>query len=69
MLAGGVDALRDAVLLLDGVADRLTATDGGGLRTAAVTLAKLVGFAAAATAPLRRVSGKSANASKAGGAS
>lgn len=65
-----VDALRDAVLLLDGVADRLTATDGGGLRTAAVTLAKLVGFAAAATAPIRRVTGgKSARSTKAGGAS
>src|SRR5262249_2651660 len=41
-----MDELLDAVRLLDGVADRLTSTDGGGLRTAAVALAKLVGFVA-----------------------
>ncbi|MFO0828583.1 MAG: MarR family transcriptional regulator [Phycisphaerales bacterium] len=39
-----VDELLDAVRLLDGVSERLTSADGGGLRSAAVALAKLVGF-------------------------
>ncbi|MDZ4832100.1 MAG: transcriptional regulator [Phycisphaerae bacterium] len=39
-----MDELLSAVRLLDGVSERFTAADGRGLRTAAVALAKLVGF-------------------------
>lgn len=39
-----MDELLEAVRLLDGVSERFTAADGRGLRTAAVALAKLVGF-------------------------
>jgi DNA-binding transcriptional regulator GbsR (MarR family) len=41
-----MDELLEAVRLLDGVSDRLTSTDGSGLRTTAIALAKLVGFIA-----------------------
>lgn len=53
-----VEELLSAVTLLDGVSDRLTSADGGGLRKAAVTLAKLVGFVSPGARSARRSAGR-----------